>query len=235
MSDNTPTREILSEPLSPVLFGAYTTLISVTQGVALGAGFFILTETKNIDLVFIFKAFMTFIAVCLVWHRFITFTQYLVWRLGFFDTLIPMSFAILEVFVVLAIPESTSYFFWVFCFLPLVGAFSYFYARNRFATREANDYVHRFFKKKNYDFAADFLQEMNAFAWQGLFVMLSLAAYCVLVSIFIDKVPVSLLSEEMKTYLSTGVFTAWLIVLFYFDVPRKLNHSKRESLKVIQW
>ncbi len=229
---NKHTRKILSEPLSPVFFTAYTTLISVTQGVSLGAGFYILSEVTNKDWVYIFKAFMTFITVCLVWHRFITFTQYLIWRLGVLDTLIPMSIAVSELFIILSIPKTTSDFFWVFAVLPLLGALSYGHAWYHFASPEAKAYVRDFFEKQGYHFADDFLWEMNRFAWRAIIVMLSLVAYCVLVSIFIDKVP---LSAEMKTYLSTGIFALWLIFLFRFDLPRNLNQSQRQSLRVIEW
>jgi hypothetical protein len=161
----------------------------------LGAGFYILSTVTNKDWVFIFKAFMTFIAVCLVWHRFITFTQYLIWRLGVLDTLIPMSIAVSELFIILSIPKTTSDFFGFFAVLPLLGACSYGHARYHYASPEAKAYVRNFFEKREYHFADDFLWEMNRFAWRAIIVMLSLVVHCVLVSVFIDKVP---LSAEMK-------------------------------------
>jgi len=105
-------KTVLHEPITPYSTNAYNTLISVIQGIALAALFYIINESivklkpASFDISFVCRIVLAFLLICLIWHRYIVHDQYIAWRLTVFDTIIPMVFALLQIFLILSIPKS---------------------------------------------------------------------------------------------------------------------------------
>src|SRR5438128_5534209 len=103
--------KLLANPISSYFSNAYNTLISVVQGLALGALFVVLADpTYRASSMFWPKFVLAFLIINTIWHRYISETQYVAWRLTPRDTLIPMSFAVLQGVTILAIRSKP----WVF-------------------------------------------------------------------------------------------------------------------------
>jgi len=129
-------RKILFEPVGPYFADAYTTLTSVVQGLALGIlGFQIATlyfdgKGADIDLTLLksavtLKLFLVFLLICLMWHRYIVHNQFYAWQLGVEDTIIPLTFGILEVLLILAAPKALIYSAFLFACVSTLGIFAY--------------------------------------------------------------------------------------------------------------
>ncbi|MGH7951268.1 MAG: hypothetical protein ACREFE_05040 [Limisphaerales bacterium] len=115
----------LFEPIAPYFADAYNTLTSVVQSLALG--FLGIEVSKNFfenspsDLqiskwFIIARLLLIFFAICILWHRYITHNQFDAWRLDWVDTMIPLGFSLLEVFLILAVPKNlTQFSFWFTC------------------------------------------------------------------------------------------------------------------------
>lgn len=129
---------VLYEPVAPYFTNTYNTLISVVQGVTMG---FLLNMLSNnfeingaFDPVLFTKFLVTFLMGCLLWHRYIVHSQYLAWRLGIIDTIIPMVFALIQVLLITVIPREEAIFFFSFITLFFFwGAIAYLNAMNNHA------------------------------------------------------------------------------------------------------
>jgi len=103
--------KLLANPISSYFSDAYNTLISVVQGLALGGLFVVLADpTYRVSSMFWPKFVLAFLIINTIWHRYISETQYVAWRLRPCDTLIPMSFAVFQGMAILAIRSRP----WVF-------------------------------------------------------------------------------------------------------------------------
>lgn len=118
-------KKVLHEPVAPYFANMYNTLISIVQGVALGSLFCIISSQKDLNRLIVCKSIITLLVMCTIWHRYVTHTQYIAWRLGIFDTLIPILFAMLQFLLVLAIPISIFYFSVAFTAIFILGFFAY--------------------------------------------------------------------------------------------------------------
>ncbi|HEY3278592.1 MAG TPA: hypothetical protein VGJ94_18385 [Syntrophorhabdaceae bacterium] len=128
------TTEAFHTPLAPYFADTYNTLNSVVQGVVLGALFFAFTEQEgNIPPLFYLKAFLVFLTTCLMWHRYVTHTQWVAWRLNLIDTLIPMGFAVTQLFVIWTMMKNSHprYFSQAFTVLTIMGTIAYWRALSK--------------------------------------------------------------------------------------------------------
>jgi hypothetical protein len=108
----TPTciTKALHEPVTPYFAAAYTTLMSIVQGVALAMLAYVvyqqgLPNDMNVAVI-VTKVTISWLVIGIVWHSYITHIQLGCWRLTVFDTLIPMGFAVLECWVIISVSRS---------------------------------------------------------------------------------------------------------------------------------
>jgi len=103
--------KLLANPISSYFSDAYNTLIRVVQGLALGGLFVVLADpTYRTGFIFWLRFILAFLIINTIWHRYISETQYVAWRLTPRDTLIPMLFAIFQGLAILGI-RSAPWFF----------------------------------------------------------------------------------------------------------------------------
>lgn len=109
------------EAIAPYFADSYNTLLSVVQGVALGALTYNFFTSEKISQLIIAKSIVSFGVICITWHRYVVHTQYIAWRLGFIDTLIPMLFAPLQFWLTWTIPKTIFDFSLAFLFTTILG------------------------------------------------------------------------------------------------------------------
>lgn len=132
--------KLLANPISSYFSDAYNTLISIVQGLALGGLFVVLADpTYRASSMFWPKFLVAFLIINTIWHRYISETQYVAWRLTPRDTLIPMSFAVFQGVSILAISSKP----WVFASgiaaIQLWAAIAYQNGLNHYATLIVRD------------------------------------------------------------------------------------------------
>lgn len=152
MSSNAPTEpapprisneslsRLLANPISSYFSDAYNTLISVVQGLALGGLFVVLSDrTYRTGPIFWPRFLLAFMIINTIWHRYISETQYVAWRLRPRDTLIPMVFAVLQGLAILAIGSEPWFFaVWIAAIL-LWAAVAYQNGLSHYATPIVRD------------------------------------------------------------------------------------------------
>ena len=129
-------RKVFHEPVAPYFADTYNTLLSVVQGVALAGLLYIFTteyvEHQNTDILFHTKLFVVCAVIVAIWHRYVTHDQYLAWRLGVSDTLIPIVFGALQVMLsVFASRRDPFYFSAVYTVILFWGGIAYENARRK--------------------------------------------------------------------------------------------------------
>jgi hypothetical protein len=225
-------KKVLHEPVAPYFAATYNTLLSIVQGFALGA--LVLTLAQHgATKITLPKAFVIWWIIALVWHRHATHVQYLAWRLGIFDTLIPLGFAVLQFLVIFSIPRSAFEFsVWV-ATLPLLGFLAYLNSYFHYNNPLSQTLIKEHFAEEGEQFAQDFFWEIDAYQKWAMGSMLAIfVAEAGLAGIlWLDP-----LTEEVRTYVACGVFTVInLAISFSFDFRWSLNRSKKQSISKYPW
>jgi len=120
VKDTADLKTVLFEPVAPYFADAYNTLSSVVQALALGVmGYEIAKlffETNSADLNWAIiqspatgNLLLAFMLICLLWHRYIVHNQFYAWEIGVGDTVIPITFGLLEVLLILSADKSVFY------------------------------------------------------------------------------------------------------------------------------
>jgi hypothetical protein len=170
-------KKVLYEPVAPYFADTYNTLVSVVQGFALGALVYVFS--KEINLLIILKSIVTGGTICIIWHRFVHHVQYIAWGLRIIDTLIPMSFAVLQYWLILTIPEEKILTFSIaITCIFFLGVITYINASPR-------KHLLQLYKEHfgNENFAEDLFSELKNFNNHALILMIVFTAVCAIVTI----------------------------------------------------
>lgn len=131
--------------LMPYYADVYNTLMSIVQGIALAALTYVLNRVFyeepsrfSPDIYFYGKVLIAFSIVCLIWHKYVTFNQFLLWPIRYRDAAIPMLFAISQNSMMFAILQDHHIFYWHVTVICFIGALAYL-----FAIRELKDVNHK--------------------------------------------------------------------------------------------
>lgn len=227
-------RKILHEPIAPYFASTYNTLMSVVLGVSIGMLFSVLFwKVSNFSTIILVKAIVSGLFIGLVWHRYVTHTQHIVWRLGMFDTVIPMGFAGLQLYMISMIQQNAFKFSMSVFFISVWGFFAYLNAHLKHNNANSQALFEQYFREEGKEFSFDFFWENSNFQKIALF---SVLATSILFGVICAIIYLSDWSEETETYLACAVFIVVGIILFScFDFRWVLNRSKKESLKNISW
>ncbi|HAG51760.1 MAG: hypothetical protein A2056_00910 [Deltaproteobacteria bacterium GWA2_42_85] len=222
----------LHEPLSPYVSSAYNTLCSVTQGVALGALFYVLSSTKQLTCLIYLKCFVVALLIALLWHRYVVHNQFSVWRLGIPDTLIPIAFAIMQVWLALVVPKSITWFSGVLAIISAIGILAYANTIYGFNKKEAEQLFREHYSEEENDFAEALHYEINSFQKSSWKHML----YSTLLMSFLTSINyTNWLSEDNKTYITTFFAVIIIALVFWFDLRWWLNNSRSAQIKKYHW
>jgi hypothetical protein len=170
-------KTILFDPVAPYYADALNTLTSVVQALALGVYGFEITEhffpkDKPTPNVFTFETVefgIVFLVVCVLWHRYISHNQLYAWSLGAIDTVIPVTFGLLEVLLILSIQtKNLNYFsFWFACIATL-GLIGYINTHFKFSTVIARITYEEHFAEYGPHFTNDLYAEVKRFEDKAL-------------------------------------------------------------------
>lgn len=159
-------KTILHEPIAPYYSGSYSTLISVVNGLALGAIFFVIAEKEilttngNVDFLNAWQCFIAFGVICTLWHSYIGHIQYLAWPIGFFDTLIPMTFSASIALLALSI-GNIKYFTLVFTLIIFCGFIAFWNANNKISHKTTAKVYKEHFQGASDNFSDCILQHIK--------------------------------------------------------------------------
>lgn len=230
--DEVNQRKVLYEPVAPYFASAYANLMSIVQGCTISALCFHIFFEHSITTLLIMKCAATLLIIGLIWHRYISHTQYVAWRLTFFDTAIPMVFAILQFWVISSITKTAFEFSLAYTTLTIWGFFAYLNSHIQYNNPISQKLFKEHFRDEGKDFPSDFFWEINKFEKQALLSMIITSvlfgATCAIIR-FNDW------SEETETYLASIVFIIIIILLFYFDINWKFKRSKKQSVTKYNW
>ncbi len=221
LKKNRELKKVLHEPVAPYFANTYNTLISVVQGLALGA--LLYTVKSEFNLLIVPKSIVTFGVICVIWHRYVINIQYLAWSLSFFDTLIPMCFALGQFWLILTIPKTAFDFSLAIICLSILGFFAYLNATLRLKGTELKELLDEHFMDKT--FSKHFFRELYSFekgAMVFMIVMFIVSVILTAVNHFINS-----FSEEVKTYVITVVLGLMILIMIRYDLRHKLEKLKK--------
>lgn len=231
--NNRQLKKILHEPIAPYLADTYNVVIHLVHGVVLGALFYIISIQENFDILIAFKVFVVFLLVCLIWHSYLVHNLYGAWRIGIFDTIIPLVFALSQCLLVLAIPKNIFIFSLFFTIIPIIGFFAYLNAFIRLGEPEAIELYKEHFKDQGTEFAESLYLELRSFDKGAMVSMVIIAA--VLGVITALSYYIQALSEEIKTYIVIIIILLLFILLSRYDLKYKLNKSEKLKKYGYRW
>jgi hypothetical protein len=128
--------DLLKRRVGEVFPAGYLTIISIIQGVALGAAIVttqqqLLDQRSTIDRLTVgVQAFAVFVAIVVITHRYFVLTVNARWTPTILDTLIPYALEVGEITTALLVGRNTAW--WVatsVLFLAAIGAFGHTYLR----------------------------------------------------------------------------------------------------------
>ncbi len=228
----------------PSLFaGAYESLVSVVQGLALGALFYVVTAAMQtphqLNIILVIKCVIVFLLICFLWHRYILHIRHQTWWITPVDTLIPMSFALIEAALCLSILKSTFFFcLWLVLFwmggLLAYGNLYYQHRKDdkRTLYEEFYEKIHeeklsvglaRFFGKTLWNEIGKYTRRC---LWEGMILGLAFGG----ILLFICSTNYG---EGLYMAIVASFFLPSIAYLFYFDFPRQLRNSQaiKDSLE----
>jgi hypothetical protein len=213
----------IHEPVAPYFVTIYGTLISIVQSLVLG--FLLFSVFKSEDIVVgqnLLKAFVVFVLIGLIWHRYITYIQYLGYPLGPFDTMIPLIFAVIQFVIIWSLDKPVGIFAIAMTCAPIWGILAYTNVciRSRDPNVRALFYQHfadQFPTRLAVRHYSDQVYEaVHDYGKISVVVMGLVAILFVITIIIVERVSPS---ETVKTYLYCGVFLPSLLVIFgWFDL-----------------
>ncbi len=225
-------KTILYEPIAPYFSNAYNTIVSFVQGIALSSLFFVINRqivAKDFDKLCILKIIIVFLVICVIWHRYITHNQYLVWRIGVLDTIIPMVMALLQMLLALSVGcDRTLYFSLTFTFLCFWGSIAYVNAIFKYNKPESLELYKEHFCEEGENFANDLLQAVKNFEKFALYSCVIITVIFTIITLFIHLTD---LSEQTYSLVSCVACFIVLILQFCINLENKLKST--DELKKI--
>ena len=225
---------LLQEPIAPYFTNTYNTLLSVVQGLALGFLFYKVGEnlTKmdhfSMDSMdFLLKFILVFGMIGAVWHRYVIHDQYLAWRLGSFDTIILLLFALVQFILVFLMDKNIVYFSITILAFYIVGLYAYIYAKKKNSGEHANKIFKEHFKSDNTGFYLKFLKVINDFETNAVKIV------CVSITLNIGAALSLYYCKDYDIHVSTLLYFFFemsiVFYLFIFDLQWDLKRA--DSLK----
>ncbi|OGU58995.1 MAG: hypothetical protein A2V66_16360 [Ignavibacteria bacterium RBG_13_36_8] len=226
------TEKILAEPLSSYNSNTYNTMISVVQGVSLGGVFYIITII-DFSLINVIKCLVVIYGIALIWHRYSVHNKFITWQLKITDTLIPISFAIVQFFLALSIPKQIYLFSLIYLFYSFFGFLAYNIGLSRLKEPESLRLYLEHFKPEGPIFSKKLLNVICSFYRLSYIFMLLISISCFLITLF--NYYLLYLNEDAKTYI-TVVFNFVIISLLYkYDLRWYLNKQTDVQLRKYNW
>jgi len=241
--------------VAPYFAQTYITLLSVVQGLVLGflfQEFYKFIDNKicvsNKDFIqelisvfytcgsgsnqgnlnFLLKFILLFSMIGLLWHRYVVHTQYLAWQLRAFDTLILMSFSLIQYLLVLSLQKSILTFAEFTTIFYLLGLRAYLHAHEKTEQPHIHSmYDEHFYdspNNKSGDLSNCFVSEVRVFERKATIVMLVSIVYqiaFVLTLILQDN-----FDENIFTQIYFVITMLGLMYLFHYDLQHRLKNSK---------
>jgi hypothetical protein len=178
-SERAKLKKLLFEPIAPYYADALNTLFSVVQGLAMGIYGYEISEClfktdsiiKGDAICFsAFEFFIAFLVICVLWHRYISHNQLYAWILRARDTVIPVVFGLLEVFLILTIqtPHNLQRFALYFALISTWGFVGYLNVHFRFDSSEAQIIYSEHFAEYGLDFTKDLYYAVKEFEDKAL-------------------------------------------------------------------
>ncbi len=172
-------KKLLFEPIAPYYADALNTLFSVVQGLAMGIYGYEISEClfktdsiiKGDAICFsAFEFFIAFLVICVLWHRYISHNQLYAWILRARDTVIPVVFGLLEVFLILTIQTEHNLprFALYFALISTWGFVGYLNVHFRFDSSEARIIYIEHFSEYGLDFTKDLFEAVKEFEDKAL-------------------------------------------------------------------
>ena len=232
-------KRIFFEPVAPYFADAYTNLCSIVQGLALGVfgwevtKFFFDKDSAMPDFgilktVVVFRLLIAFFSICVIWHRYISHTQFYAWRLGIFDTIIPMVFGLLEIMLILSISKASICFDFFFACLAIWGIIAYWNTILRYNDPPENPTAKILYRKPfehfGNDFSDAFFAEITRFERKA---QLQLLLSGVILWTLILFMCYSSFSLEVLDHAFVAVAILSLVYMMFFDLWRQLEKSPR--------
>lgn len=219
-------KTILYEPIAPYFNNAYNTIISIVQGIALSSLFFIINnqyENNNIFNKFcIFKVIIIFLTICIIWHRYITHNQYLVWRIDVLDTIIPMLLAVSQILLALSVDAEIFYFSLIFTVLCFLGSVAYINAIFKYNRPMSLELYKEHFYNEGEEFAQDLLQAVKKYEKKALYICIGTTVIFAGITLFIFY---RSYSEEVYSLITCSVCLIILLLQLFFNLERELKLS----------
>lgn len=230
-------KEECHSPLAPYFATAYTTLLSVTQGVIFATLLFAYNECKdlsfstNIGIQTILMLVIAFLGIMIIWDKFIAHTQYLGWQLDWFDTVIPFFFAVLQYFMIMEIkriPHEVAYFgIWIGA-ISLFGCFTYWRQSSHLSQKPVKNLYSEHFRIKKigdafYEFMLSFEKKiaLGMFLTALFFIITSIASWRYYWAVLIAFILVIVLwviffikIDKSKFYYSAGALVFFSCFIF---------------------
>lgn len=223
--------KVLHEPIALYLTLTYNILVSLVQGFALGAIFYIITIQQNLD-ISLCKIIISFGLVIFIWHGYILHNQYIVIRASIFDTLIPVVLGVCQCALALAINQPIYIF--TLLIIPIIImldlALLNAYIKNKDPL--ALEIFKEHYKKIGPQFAKDLHGEIRNFEKQSIYNTIYVIIFLIILSLFIYLFPLNL---EIKTYISTIIVGILIILMSYYDLNQFLNNSKKLEKYGYKW
>lgn len=237
-------KKVLFEPVAPYFADAYTTLTSVVQGLALGvlgyeiAKLFFENGSPNLDFkilesIVTGKLFLIFLFICLLWHRYIVHNQFYAWELGVGDTIIPISFGLLEALLILAVPKALVYSSFIFACISTLGVVAYVNTIQKHNDPPDNPkalalYKHHF-ASLGKDFAEAMFWEVTRFEKKAQIELIisSLIMWALTISLYCGAI--------RESYQNAIYFCVCSLILIRLMVSHLWNHLKKSPRLKPYW
>jgi uncharacterized membrane protein YqjE len=221
------TEKQLTEPLSPYLNDAYIALVSVVEGVAFAALFYVISEEQKLhtfSLAFIAKAIVALILIILMWHRYIVHNPYNAWRITIWDTTIPIVFAALQIALALSLFSETYWFSIWLMSISLTGVLAYCNSIWRYNKSETHELFREHYHTQSTEFANNLFSEIQKFHYRSrdlLFLSFVINAGV----LFFNDSADNTWSEVHKSILVSVVALIIISYSLVVDLRRHLNKS----------
>lgn len=234
-------KSVLFEPVAPYFANTYNTLLSVVQGIAMAAlvaminKIYFASESSATVLETLsssepWKLAIVFLLICLIWHRYVTHDQYYAWRLGVWDSIIPIGFAVAQIMLVLSIPKDIAYFGLFITVIAILGFFAYMNTIYRHDSPQTKKIYDEHFNPLREGLSDFMYQEVKNFEKRAQMQILVVAFVFLILTLW------AFAAEGSEILITSIVLVlSYMVVLgmLVFDFRRHLQ--KRNKFDDIEW
>lgn len=225
------TAQLLHEPIAPYFSDAYTSLISAAHGVSLGIVMYVVTSTLSVATVLDGAAMVALIFT--VWHRYVIHVQYVAWRFGPIDTLIPIAVGVVEVATAFTIPRGLVPFMLGATLTTLIGVGAYANIVWRHRDAAVRELFQEHFAELHKSLGDEVCDEVMAFSYWSLRLIVIIAGLFGAVAAirwFIGPA-----GEAIMTWVAFVVVFSVATAVAFFDLNWWLRRSRRETIGRYSW